>query len=76
MKIGDIELETPVILGPMAGVTDLAFRQICKTYGVGLLVTEMISAKALHFKDQKTARIMEVREEERPVALQIFGSDP
>lgn len=60
----------------MAGVTDLPFRLICKEYGVGLLVTEMVSTKALHYNDKKSARLMEIREEERPVALQIFGSDP
>lgn len=76
IKIGNVELESPVILGPMAGVTDLPFRLICKEYGVGLLVTEMVSTKALHYNDKKSARIMEIREEERPVALQIFGSDP
>jgi len=76
IKIGNIELSSPVILGPMAGVTDLPFRLICKEYGVGLLVTEMVSTKALHYNDKKSERLMEIREEERPVALQIFGSDP
>jgi len=60
----------------MAGVTDLPFRLICMEYGAGLLVTEMVSAKALHYKDKKSARLMEIKEEERPVALQLFGSDP
>ncbi len=76
MKIGNVELSSPVILGPMAGVTDLPYRLICKKYGVGLLVTEMVSCKALYYKDKKSERLMEIREEERPVALQIFGSDP
>ncbi len=76
MKIGNVKLSSPVILGPMAGVTDLPYRLICKEYGVGLLVTEMVSCKALYYKDKKSERIMEIREEERPVALQIFGSDP
>lgn len=76
MKIGNVELSSPVILGPMAGVTDLPYRLICKEYGVGLLVTEMVSCKALYYKDKKSERLMEIREEERPVALQIFGSDP
>lgn len=76
MKIGNVKLSSPVILGPMAGVTDLPFRLVCMEYGAGLLVTEMVSAKALHYKDKKTARLMEIREEERPVALQLFGSDP
>ncbi len=57
IKIGNIELTSPVILGPMAGVTDLPFRLICKEYGVGLLVTEMVSAKALHYNDKKNSEI-------------------
>ncbi len=76
MKIGTFELGSPVILGPMAGVTDLPFRRICKEYGAGLLVTEMVSARALYYGDKKTARIMRIEEEERPVALQLFGNDP
>ena len=76
IRIGNIELSSPVILGPMAGVTDLPFRLICKEYGVGLLVTEMVSTRALYYNDKKTERLMEIREEERPVALQIFGNDP
>ncbi len=53
MKIGNVKLSSPVILGPMAGVTDLPFRLVCMEYGAGLLVTEMVSAKALHYKDKK-----------------------
>lgn len=75
MKIGNFEVGGNVALGPMAGVTDLAYRLICKSFGCPLVFTEMVSAKALHFKDQKTERIMSICEEERPVALQIFGSD-
>lgn len=76
IRIGSVELDSPVVLGPMAGVTDLPFRLICKEYGVGLLVTEMVSTRALYHNDTKSERLMEIREEERPVALQIFGSDP
>lgn len=76
MKIGNVEVEGEVILAPMAGVTDKAFRLIAKSFGCGLLVTEMVSAKALHYKDKKTKKIMSIDPTEEPVALQIFGSDP
>jgi len=75
MKIGNFEIDGNIALGPMAGVTDLAYRLICKSFGCPLVFTEMVSAKALHYKDAKTERIMKIDEEERPVALQIFGSD-
>ena len=75
MKIRDIEINKTV-LSPMAGVTDLAFRIICKEMGVGLVVTEMISAKGLYYKDEATKRLTKIEEKERPVSLQIFGSDP
>lgn len=76
MKIGDIELENKVFLAPMAGVTDLAYRIICKEMGAGLVVTEMVSAKGIHYGDRGTEKLMEIHGQERPVALQIFGSDP
>lgn len=76
MKIGNVEIKGEVILAPMAGVTDKAFRLIAKSFGCGLLVTEMVSAKALHYKDKKTKKIMSIDPREEPVALQIFGSDP
>lgn len=76
LMIGTVKIENAVILGPMAGVTDLAFRRICKSFGVGLLVTEMVSAKALHYKDEKTQSIMQIDPVEHPIAVQIFGSDP
>ena len=76
MKIGDIDLENPVALGPMAGVTDLTFRLICKGFGCGLLFTEMVSAKGIYYNDPKTEKLMKIKEEEGSVALQIFGSDP
>ncbi|WP_414698204.1 tRNA dihydrouridine synthase DusB [Peptacetobacter sp. AB845] len=76
MRIGDVVLENEVFLAPMAGVTDLAFRLICKEYGSGLLYTEMINAKALCYDDEKTKGMLKIEEEEHPVAVQIFGSEP
>ena len=60
----------------MAGVTDLAFRLICKSYGAGGLTTEMVSAKGLYYKDKKTASLMMLDDRERPASIQIFGSEP
>ena len=76
MRICDVFLENEVFLAPMAGVTDLAFRLICKEYGSGLLYTEMINAKALCYDDEKTKGMLKIEEEEHPVAVQIFGSEP
>ncbi|WP_053955579.1 tRNA dihydrouridine synthase DusB [Inediibacterium massiliense] len=76
MKIGDVVLKNNLSLGPMAGVTDLSFRLLCKEQEVGLVYTEMISAKGLFYNDQKTEKLIEIHEKEKPVALQIFGSDP
>lgn len=76
MKIGNIELKNNLALAPMAGVTDFAFRRICKEMGAGLVVTEMVSAKGLYYNDEKTADLTHSHNDERPVALQIFGSDP
>lgn len=76
MYIGDFKIENPVFLAPMAGVTDSAFRRICRSFGCGLIYTEMISAKALAFRDKKTASMLSVHPEEKPFAVQIFGSDP
>jgi tRNA-dihydrouridine synthase B len=75
VTIGGVTLPNPLILAPMAGVTDLAFRTICRRLGAGATVTEMISAKALCFQDKKTLRIMELAEDEHPAAVQLFGSD-
>ena len=75
LKIGDIELENNLILAPMAGVTDKAFRMICKKFGVGLVCTEMGSARAMFHNDQKTKRLFDTEGEKRPVSFQIFGSD-
>lgn len=76
LKIGNVELKNNVVLAPMAGITDITFRTICKSFGVGLVYTEMISAKGLYYKDIKTEQLMKIKEENRPVSLQIFGSDP
>ena len=76
LRIGDVVLDTPVVLGPMAGVTDLPFRLLCKEKGCGLTYTEMVSAKAIFYKNRNTGPLMEVSEQEGPVALQLFGSDP
>ncbi len=75
LKIGNVELENNLILAPMAGVTDLPFRLLCKEQGCGLMYTEMVSAKAILYKNRNTGPLMEVRPEEEPVALQLFGSD-
>ncbi len=76
VRIGNVLIEHPVALGPMAGVTDLPFRVLCKEQGCGLLYTEMVSAKALFYKNANTYQLMEVDEKEHPIALQLFGSDP
>lgn len=75
MKIGNIDLKNNVVLGPMAGFTDRAFRLICEKYNPGLVVTEMVSAKGLFYKDEKTKILMNHEDEKVPVAIQIFGSD-
>lgn len=74
--IGNCKIEHPVALGPMAGITDLPFRILCREQGCGLLYTEMVSAKALHFKNENTQSLMETVPGEHPIALQLFGSDP
>ena len=76
MKIGNVELDNKVFLSPMAGVTDLPFRLICKEQDCGMLYTEMINAKALCYDDANTKKMLKIEEEEHPVAVQIFGSDP
>lgn len=75
MKIGNLELENNIFLAPMAGITDLPFRLICKENGAGLVYTEMVSAKALLYGDEKTKLLLKTCKEERPLAVQIFGSD-
>lgn len=75
LKIGNITLENNIILAPMAGITDRAFRKICKEYGAGLVCTEMVSSKGLFYKDDKTKLLLNTQEEKRPISMQIFGSD-
>ena len=76
MKIGDTELKCGLFLAPMAGFTDRAMRLVCRRYGAEYTVTEMVSAKAVTFGDKKTALIARIGEDEGPVALQLFGSEP
>lgn len=76
LTIGNVELDNNLILAPMAGVTDLPFRILCKEQGCGLMYTEMVSTKAILYKNKNTKPLMEVHEQEKPVALQLFGSDP
>ena len=76
LKIGNIELENPYVLAPMAGVTDLPFRLLCKEQGAGLLCMEMISAKALQYNNKNTKALLEIDPRECPVSLQLFGAEP
>lgn len=75
MKIGNVNLENNIFLAPMAGITDLPFRLICKENGAGLVYTEMVSAKALLYNDDKTKLLLKTCKKEKPLAVQIFGSD-
>lgn len=74
MRIGKVRIDPPVVLAPLAGVSDLAFRLMCRQFGAGLVVTEMVSTNALERKNEATLRLAETIEEERPVAIQLFGS--
>lgn len=76
MKIGNLEIKHGLFLAPMAGVTDRAFRFMCKKYGVGGETTEMVSAKAICYGDKKTGRLAQIHPEDRPCGLQLFGSEP
>ena len=76
LKIGNVALSNPYILAPMAGVTDLPFRLLCKEQGAGLLCMEMVSAKAIQYNNKNTKALLEIHPEEEPVSLQLFGSDP
>lgn len=76
MKIGNINIENNIFLAPMAGITDMTFRVICKNEGCGMTYTEMVSSKGLYYKDEKTAELMKIANEEKPCTVQIFGSDP
>ena len=76
LKIGDVSLKNNLILAPMAGVTDLPFRLLCKEQGAGLLCMEMVSAKAIYFNNKNTEELLNIDDREPPVSLQLFGSDP
>jgi len=76
MKIGSIELENNIFLAPMAGITDMPFRILCKEQGCGLVYSEMVSAKGMHYNDEKSTKLTETDVRERPAFVQIFGSDP
>mgnify|MGYP003159750555 CR=1 FL=1 len=76
MKIGNVNIENKVFLAPMAGVTDLPFRLLCREMGCGLLYTEMVSAKAILYNNKNTDALLRVTEAENPIAVQLFGSDP
>ena len=76
MRIGKIELDVPVALAPMAGISDLPYRVICRKFGCGLTVSEMVSAKGLLYKNEKTFAMLRIDKAERPTAIQLFGSVP
>ncbi len=76
LQIGKVKIESPCVLAPMAGVTDLPFRLLCKEQGAGLLCMEMVSAKAVSFHNKNTEALMQIASGENPIALQLFGSDP
>ena len=76
LQIGNVTLENNLILAPMAGVTDLPFRLLCKEQGAGLLCMEMVSAKAILYKNKNTEELLTIDPRENPVSLQLFGSDP
>ena len=75
LKIGNVELENNILLAPMAGITDLPFRILCKENGAGLACAEMVSGKAIYYGDEKTKSLLEIEGEKRPIAVQLFGSD-
>ena len=76
LTIGNVVLDNPYVLAPMAGVTDLPFRLLCREQGVGLLCMEMVSAKAIQYNNKNTKVLLEIHPEEPPVSLQLFGSEP
>lgn len=76
LTIGNVQLDNPYILAPMAGVTDLPFRLLCREQGVGLLCMEMVSAKAIQYNNKNTRELLEIHPQEPPVSLQLFGSEP
>jgi tRNA-dihydrouridine synthase B len=76
MYIGNVKLDNNVFLAPMAGVTDMPFRILCKEQGCGLVYTEMVSAKGIHYNDERSNKLAEVNEAEKPASVQIFGTEP
>ncbi len=76
MKIGNVEFESKVFLAPLAGITDMAFRQVCRSFGAVYAETEMVSAKALSFGDKKSFELMKIAQDEHPCGIQLFGSEP
>ena len=76
MQLGKVHIDLPVALAPMAGVTDMPFRVICRELGAGYTVSEMVSAKALLFNNAKTYDLLKIDDRERPTAIQLFGSVP
>ncbi len=76
LKIGNVTLDNNIILAPMAGVSDLPFRLLCREQGAGLVCMEMVSAKAIYYNNKNTESLMEIHPDETPVSLQLFGSDP
>lgn len=76
LKIGNVVLDNPLVLAPMAGVTDLPFRLLCKEQGVGLICMEMVSAKAVLYNNKNTEQLLKIEEKECPVSMQLFGSEP
>ncbi len=76
LKIGNVSLDGNIVLAPMAGVTDLPFRLLCKRAGADLICTEMVSAKGIFYNNKNTEDLLRIDDRERPVSLQLFGSDP
>lgn len=76
IRIGNVDIKNNVFLAPMAGVTDMPFRILCKEQGCGFVYTEMVSAKGIHYNDDKSFKLTEISDIEKPAAVQIFGSDP
>lgn len=76
MKIKNVETQSNIFLAPMAGVTDIGFRKICRDFGAGLTYTEMISVKGLYYNNKKTQTMLQIAENEKPSCVQLFGSDP
>lgn len=75
-EIGNVKIENPFVLAPMAGITDMPFRILCKEQGAGLICMEMVSAKAIQYNNKNTWQLLEIDKREHPISLQLFGSDP